>query len=116
MAPKSQKQNIKRPADRTLIVDNGADTIKAGFASQSPKEENDCHIIPNCLAKGAHNRTWVGAQLNDCTDFADMTFRRPVQNGCLVNWEAEKEIWEQSFFNSKSSLYVCVYYESLFAC
>lgn len=23
-----------------------------------------------------------------------MTFRRPVEKGYIVNWEAEKEVWE----------------------
>ena len=34
-----------------------------------------------------------------------MTFRRPIQNGLLVNWEAEKEIWDQTFINKSAPLY-----------
>lgn len=30
-------------------------------------------------------------------------FRRPVEKGYLVNWEAEREIWEQSFFEEKAT-------------
>jgi actin-related protein 6 len=28
-------------------------------------------------------------------------FRRPVEKGYVVNWEAEREIWDQSFFDGK---------------
>lgn len=32
-------------------------------------------------------------------------FRRPVEKGYLVNWEAEKEIWEHEFFEDKAQLH-----------
>ena len=109
MAPRATKHPKPTLASKTLVLDNGAYTIKAGFSlpSNVPNTETDCHEIPNCLAKGVHNRIWVGAQLRDCKDFAEMTFRRPVQKGCLVNWEAEKEIWDQAFFSDKSSPVYC---------
>ena len=88
------------------MVDNGAYTIKAGFATQSPDPETDCHVIPNCLAKSRDNRVWIGNQLQDCNDFGDMVFRRPVQKGYLVNWEAEKEIWDNTFFDKNAKLKV----------
>ena len=107
MAPRSSKHSKPPLPSKTLVLDNGAYSIKAGFslaAEDPPSSAENCHEIPNCLAKGAHNRVYVGAQLDtDCTDFAELTFRRPVQNGCLVNWEAQKEIWEQSFFSSASN-------------
>ena len=109
MPPRTSKHSKPPLPIKTLVLDNGAYGIKAGFSLSSeppPTEESvtsaaappACHEIPNCLAKGAHNRVYVGAQLADCSDYAELTFRRPVRRGCLVNWEAEKEIWEQSFF------------------
>lgn len=32
-----------------------------------------------------------------------MVFRRPVEKGYIVNWEAQKEIWEYSFNDDKSA-------------
>ncbi|KAI9833150.1 MAG: hypothetical protein M1819_003772 [Sarea resinae] len=91
-------------ADRTLVVDNGAYTIKAGFASPCPDPEKDCHVIPNCMARSRNKRVYVGAQLESCKDFGEMMFRRPMEKGYLVNWEAEKEIWDHSFFNKDAKL------------
>ena len=104
MAPRGRPPKFVLP-ERTLVVDNGADTIKAGFASKSPSVDN-CHVIPNCIAKvPGSQKTWVGAQWDHCTDFAEMAFRRPVQKGYLVNWEAEREIWDQEFFDKGAKLY-----------
>ncbi|KAL8825377.1 MAG: hypothetical protein Q9170_007813 [Blastenia crenularia] len=91
--------------DKTLIVDNGAFTIKAGFSSSSPSLEA-CLAIPNSLARERDKKIRVGAEIDSCRDFGEMAFRRPVEKGYLVNWEAEKAIWDSSFLDSKSKLNV----------
>lgn len=63
---------------RTLVVDNGAYTIKAGFVTKSPSY-NDCYLIPNCIARSRDRRSLVGTQLESCRDFGGMAFRRPVE-------------------------------------
>jgi actin-related protein len=35
-----------------------------------------------------------------------MAFRRPVEKGYLVNWEAEKEIWDRMFLDEGSVVHV----------
>ncbi|KAL8750175.1 MAG: hypothetical protein Q9184_006519, partial [Pyrenodesmia sp. 2 TL-2023] len=90
---------------QTLVVDNGAYTIKAGFAAPNP-DLTDCHVIPNCLARERDRKVWVGAEIESCRDFGEMAFRRPVEKGYLVNWEAEKAIWDSSFLDPKSKLHV----------
>lgn len=88
---------------RTLVVDNGSYTIKAGFAIQNAVP-GDCSQVPNCLARARDKRVLVGQQLDSCQDFGSMSFRRPVEKGYLVNWEAEKEIWDRTFLDSDSKL------------
>ena len=66
MAPRAYKRDTYALAPRTLVVDNGAYTLKAGFVTRFPNADSDCSVIPNCLAKGVQNQTWVGAQLNEC--------------------------------------------------
>lgn len=107
MAPsKSSKSSTDRPS-RTLVIDNGAYTIKAGFSSP-PTEETPAPIptlIPNCLARDHNKKVYTGSELSKCKDFSEIVFRRPVEKGYLVNWEAEKEIWEHEFFNPKAGLH-----------
>ncbi len=93
-------------SNRTLVVDNGAYTIKAGFVSQAPNLD-DCHTIPNCLARERDKKVWVGSEIESIRDFGEVAFRRPVEKGYLVNWEAEKAIWDSTFLGQKSELHVC---------
>lgn len=96
--------------DKTFIIDNGAYSLKAGYAPDNIRDENDdenalaaCSTIPNTIAKTRGNRLYVGSQLNSqVADLNEIMFRRPVEKGYLVNWEVQKEIWENSFFDEKT--------------
>ncbi len=103
-----------RLASKNLILDNGAHSIKAGFSPQDldsePNGETDCHVIANCIARSQRDkRTYVGSELLDeCWDFGELAFRRPVERGFVVNWESEKAIWERSIVDKRSPLQVCI--------
>jgi actin-related protein 6 len=102
MAPRTKSSGPPLPR-KTLVLDNGAYTIKAGIVTpdaETPAPE----IIPNCLARDRDKKVYIGSQLSACKDFSEIVFRRPVEKGYLVNWEAEKEIWEHEFFESKAKL------------
>ena len=95
---------------RTLIVDPGAYTVKAGFATaEGPGKTpslDDCQVIPNCIARSRDKHVYVGSELERCTDFGEMSFRRPVEKGYIVNWEAERAIWEHEFLEKNAKLHV----------
>src|SRR5579862_7014808 len=77
--PRHAKPTERPLPDRTLVLDNGAYTIKAGFATDAPDTEKDCHLLPNCIARARDKRVWIGGQLEHCKDFGEMAFRRPVE-------------------------------------
>lgn len=90
------------PPARTLVVDNGAYTIKAGFAggdaSESSEGTGTPFVIPNCIARDRQRRTYIGSELTtNCHDFGEASFRRPVEKGYIVNWEAQRAIWAHEF-------------------
>lgn len=87
---------------KTLIVDPGAHSIKAGFA----QDDAQCRVIPNCIARSRDKQTYVGSDLSRCTDYGEMVFRRPAEKGYIVNWDAERLIWEREFFDSDAPLKV----------
>ena len=103
--PRQSKPQERILPDRTLIIDNGAYTIKAGFATEWPSQ-NDCYVVPNCIARDRGKRIWVGSQLEKCNDFGEIAFRRPVEKGYLVNWEAEKVVWDNTFLEGGTNLKV----------
>jgi actin-related protein 6 len=107
---KSSVAKVQPLPDKTFVIDNGAYTIKAGYAPDFPPPEDEaralssCTTIPNALAKTRGNHVFIGAQLSThVTDWNEVAFRRPVEKGYIVNWEAQKEIWEHSFFDEKTA-------------
>lgn len=105
---KAQSRSASLPSS-TLIIDNGAYTLKAGFSPDGATKEEDalsrCQSIPNALARTRDRRTYIASQLDtQISDWADAIFRRPVERGQLVNWEAQKAIWDYTFFDQKTAL------------
>lgn len=68
-------------------------------------------MIPNCIARSTRDkRSYVGSELVDCKDFGELAFRRPVEKGFIVNWEAERAIWEHEFLGAGEGLRVGMRY------
>lgn len=107
---KSSRVTIGAPAAQTLVLDNGAYSMKAGFAKENVYTNTDCHVIPNCIARGSDggrgSKIYIADQLESCRDFAEMVFRRPVEKGYVVNWEGQEEIWKHVFFDKGAKLHV----------
>lgn len=84
-----------------FIVDNGAATIKAGFASDEKPQ-----IIPNCKmkVKSERQRQYVGDQIDDCKDCSGLYYLLPHQKGFILNWDVEREIWEYLFTSKFKNL------------
>ncbi|KAF2488034.1 actin-related protein, ARP6 class [Neohortaea acidophila] len=99
-----------RLASRTLVLDNGAHTIKAGFSplttDSEPHADAECHVVANCIARSQRDkRTYIGPELlEECWDFGELAFRRPVEKGFVVNWEGEQAIWERTLLDKRSPL------------
>ncbi|KAK4187042.1 hypothetical protein QBC35DRAFT_515759 [Podospora australis] len=101
MAPGRKSKSVgPAPPATTLVLDNGADTIKSGFVTAEAIDEP--RVIPNCIARDRHYKTYVGGELEKCKDFGEIALRRPVEKGFIVSWEAQKEIWDRSFFDDKA--------------
>ncbi|KAG0321967.1 Actin- protein 6 [Linnemannia gamsii] len=84
-------------ATRTLVVDNGAATIKFGFAD----EDTPYRTFANNITRSkAERKTFVGDQLETCKDFSGLYYRLPFEKGLLTNWDVEKQVWDR-LFNGK---------------
>ena len=105
-ATKSTRNTPGLPST-TFVLDNGAYNIKAGFAPLSPVSDAEalqrCHTIPNSIVRTRDKKTYVGARSENITQWSEALFRRPVENGQIVSWEAQKEIWDESFFDQKTA-------------
>ena len=83
-----------RAGTTCVVVDNGGDTCKLGFAGQS----EPVRCVMNGMAKSkGHNRTFVADTLDACSDFSGLQYRRSLERGCLVNWDTQAEVWSRAF-------------------
>ncbi|KAF8980560.1 Actin- protein 6 [Entomortierella lignicola] len=81
-------------ASRTLVVDNGASTVKYGFAD----EDTPYKTFPNNITRSKTERkTFVGDQLESCKDFSGLYYRLPFEKGMLTSWDVEKQVWDRLF-------------------
>ncbi|CAN0353439.1 unnamed protein product [Pylaiella littoralis] len=78
---------------KTLVFDNGAGGLKAGFAGQ-PKP---AHIMPNCTGKiKGQAQMAVGDETTHAArDSAPISILRPFDRGYVTNWEPEFEVWRR---------------------
>jgi actin-related protein 6 len=98
--PKQPAPPAKPP--NTLVLDNGASTLKVGLVRGSHIDTP--LVVPNCIVRNRLKKTFVAADIDQCRDFSEIQFRRPVERGYIVNWEAQKEIWDRQFFDDKAPL------------
>ena len=108
--PRATKSTRNTPGlpSTTFILDNGAYNIKAGFApashlaSDSDALEN-CRTIPNTLVRIREKKTYIGVHCSEIAQWSEALFRRPVENGQVVSWETQKEIWDDAFFDPRTA-------------
>jgi actin-related protein 6 len=100
MPPKGSRKSAVAAPSNTLVLDNGAYTIKASLLTSAARDPSydDCAVIPNCIARSIRDKcSYTASELDSCKDFGELAFRRPVEKGFIVNWEAQKAIWEHEF-------------------
>ncbi|OCF32584.1 actin-like protein ARP6 [Kwoniella heveanensis BCC8398] len=77
-----------------LILDNGGYEIKAGISGL----DWEPRVFPNSIARArTEKRVYVSDEIDNCRDLSGVVYRRPFERGMLVNWDAEKIIWDRLF-------------------
>ncbi|KAJ2724433.1 Actin- protein 6 [Coemansia sp. Benny D115] len=79
---------------RSLVVDNGSHTIKAGY-----RDDADTPLtMPNAVARTRRTqRVYVGDLIDQSSDLAGLYYRTPFERGFLVHWDAQLVIWDRLF-------------------
>ncbi|KAG1901091.1 actin-related protein Arp6 [Suillus fuscotomentosus] len=83
----------------TVILDNGASSIKAGLA-RGPEGDDDDQpkLISNAIVRSKGDKTtYFGHQLERCRDYSALHYRLPFEKGYLVDWDAQKAVWDGVF-------------------
>ena len=101
MASGSTPEEQGAPAEdlnhQVVVIDNGAYTIKGGFAGHDDPQS----VLPNCTAKSRRSaRVHVADQCENYSatgDFSQLHYSRPFERGYLNDWEAQTQVWDHLF-------------------
>ncbi|KAG5643337.1 hypothetical protein DXG03_001056 [Asterophora parasitica] len=81
--------------DTVVVLDNGASTIKAGIVNG---EDESPRIISNAVVRSKGDKmTYFGHEFAGCTDYSSLHYRLPFEKGYLVDWDAQKAVWDGIF-------------------
>jgi len=91
------------PDQKSIVVDNGSGTVKAGFAG----EDAPSAIFPSIVGKERHKGVMVGMGQKDIYVGDEANSKRgvlkieyPIVHGIVQNWEDMELIWRHTFSNS----------------
>ncbi|KAF8182292.1 actin-related protein Arp6 [Pholiota molesta] len=77
-----------------IVLDNGASTIKAGIVGY----DTEPRVISNAIVRSKGDKaTYFGHEITQCRDYSSLHYRLPFEKGYLVDWDAQKAIWDGIF-------------------
>ncbi|KIM40974.1 hypothetical protein M413DRAFT_72674 [Hebeloma cylindrosporum] len=77
-----------------IILDNGASTIKVGILNKDPEPR----IITNAVVRSKGDKmSYFGHEIALCKDYSSLHYRLPFEKGYLVDWDAQKAVWDGIF-------------------
>ncbi|KAF5311711.1 hypothetical protein D9611_009471 [Ephemerocybe angulata] len=80
-----------------VVLDNGASTIKVGVVTRGG-EGKEPRVVQNAIIRSKGDKaTYVGHEFKACSDFASLHYRLPFEKGYVVDWDAQKAVWDGIF-------------------
>ena len=85
----------------TVVINNGSQSIKAGFAGEdSPRTD-----FPSIVGRPRHSGVILGMLQKDAyigyeayTKRGVLSLRYPIEHGIVTNWDDMERIWHHTFY------------------
>jgi actin-related protein len=89
--------------DRTIVLDNGTLTLKAGYAGENQPRFTIPMIVgtpkPGSLMVGIQNKEYfVGSEALAKHNLLDLV--NPIEDGVITNWQYIEQLWYELFVNN----------------
>lgn len=83
-----------------VVIDNGTDSIKAGFAG----EDAPCSVFPSVVGRPKikipalpMKECYVGDEAQSKRGILKMKY--PIERGIVTNWDDMEQVWDHTFYN-----------------
>ena len=84
-----------------LVIDNGSDTCKVGFATDKQPRAAVPSIVGHPRAPGSdgdHLGSYVGEEAESKRAILDVV--HPIERGVIVNWDDAQLLWQHAFLKA----------------
>ncbi|CAF3310051.1 unnamed protein product, partial [Rotaria sp. Silwood2] len=78
---------------QSLVIDNGSNTIKTGFAGDNAPRA----VFPSIIGRPRHTNVTVGMGQKDVYVGVEAQSKR--EHGIVTDWDGMEKIWHHSFYN-----------------
>ena len=102
----SQLNTINEPDVAALVIDNGSDMCKAGFAG----DDTPHAVFPSIVGRCRHKRIEGGRAKKRGEDLGyvgdeaqsirgTLRIKYPIEHGIITNWDDMEKLWHHTFYN-----------------
>eukprot|EP01083_Nonionella_stella_P028161 77559_1 len=89
-----------------IVIDNGSDTIMAGFAGDDKPQTVFTSVVGGLRNEGVNvaigvpdKHVYVGDEAMKKRTGAILSLRYPVERGIVTSWDDMEKIWHYTFYN-----------------
>lgn len=99
MRSKAARRDADAPAAPAFVMDTGAANVRMRYVRHGEGSQAPIVAVPNAIGRtraGIRKQVLIADQIEtDCHDYGGLQLRLPIDRGLVVDWPAQKAIWDR---------------------